>query len=331
MKMTSDSSPRMLLDTNVWRYLVDAGQIGALRALVKSGRARVIVAPAVVYEMLRTRDPDLRRRLVRAATLGAWERLMSEAFDESAAIVDVMREHRPEWVRAEPDMASYLKLRADWRGNFGFWRRARRDPASEARFIGVLDNGDQAGAAAEARQSRSDFKSYQFHSVNLTGWTARPPGPLPGWEGTDLAPWRIQSRDVWWHALARHPEHAYIDWTAPFLDLATIRRSGTSWTHLWFHEVETPRVPREWVRWAVRLLQSMRKVTPGTPGDNQISTYLLDADVFATADRAFVDIAAMVREAGEFATAKPFLVTSTNDPILDLDAILTTHAADARP
>jgi hypothetical protein len=320
--MPIDGPPRLLLDTNVWRYIVDADQVRSLRAVVKEGRARLIVAPAVVYEMLRTRDPALRRKLVRAATLGTWDRLMTEAFEESQAILAVVRRHRPEWLNSDPDLASFFRLRADWTGNFGFWRRARKDPASEARMIAMLEGDVFDRASVEARQNRSDFKALQFHDMKLTGWTARLPHPVPGWDGSDIDSWRIQARDVWWHGLVGQRQRAYVEWTEPFLDLAAIRRSAASWTHLWFHEVETTEVPREWLRWAVRLLQSTRTVTAGTPGDNQISSYLLDADGFLTADRAFADIVARVHDAGVFATARPHLVTTPDDPITALNSVL---------
>ena len=55
------------------------------------------------------------------------------------------------------------------------------------------------------------------------------------------------------------------------------------------------RVPREWLRWAMREVQALRKVTPGTPVDNQICTYLVDYDIFLTSDRAFVDCIEVIR------------------------------------
>jgi len=191
-----------LLDTNVWRYLVDAEQVDRLMAAVKQRRARVVVAPAVVYELLRTRDAVLRRRLIRAVTLGTWDRLMTEAFEESQAIVAVIRRRRPGWLKPEPDLAAFYRLRADWKGNFGFWRRARRSPSLEGRFIRELEGDVFSRASAEARQSRADFEAFQFHAMKLTGWSARPRYPMPGWNGTDVEPWRFQTCDVWWAGLA---------------------------------------------------------------------------------------------------------------------------------
>jgi hypothetical protein len=54
-------------------------------------------------------------------------------------------------------------------------------------------------------------------------------------------------------------------------------------------------MPRFWLRWAFGFYQSFYKVTSGTPGDAQLATYLLEADVVVSADKNFVRIADAVR------------------------------------
>jgi rRNA-processing protein FCF1 len=88
VRRSSDAMVRVLIDTNVWRYVVDADQVEALRKLGKARDIRVLVAPAVVYEMLRTGDAALRTRLVKAVTLGVWERLMTEAYEVGLTRLD---------------------------------------------------------------------------------------------------------------------------------------------------------------------------------------------------------------------------------------------------
>jgi hypothetical protein len=60
-------------------------------------------------------------------------------------------------------------------------------------------------------------------------------------------------------------------------------------------ETDASRMPRSWLRWAVRTLQATRKTTPGTPVDNQIGSYLADADLFVTGDRAFESLVRRIR------------------------------------
>lgn len=42
-------------------------------------------------------------------------------------------------------------------------------------------------------------------------------------------------------------------------------------------------------------MQMFMKVTPGTPGDAQLSTYLLEADYVVSADRNFIRMIDMLR------------------------------------
>ena len=70
---------RVLLDTNVWQYLVAQDAINDLRRTTRARGWGVVVAPAVVYELLRHRDPIARGALVEAVTRGPWLREMPEA------------------------------------------------------------------------------------------------------------------------------------------------------------------------------------------------------------------------------------------------------------
>jgi hypothetical protein len=44
------------------------------------------------------------------------------------------------------------------------------------------------------------------------------------------------------------------------------------------------------MRWAHSFAQRFRKVTPGAPGDTQLSTYFVETDVLITADKARLEI-----------------------------------------
>lgn len=77
-------------------------------------------------------------------------------------------------------------------------------------------------------------------------------------------------------------------------------------------------MPRHWLRWAVNLIQSNAKVTPGNPADEQHSTHLLDCDMFLTADARYVKVLQQVREDAPFPFAEPRLVSGDRSaPIID--------------
>jgi hypothetical protein len=285
---------RILLDTNVWRELVDRNDVERLRRAARDNQFSILIAPGVVYEMLRTPDRDVRRRQVRAVTLQAWTRLMTEVFMECQDLRDLLATRRPQWLVARPDLAAFHRLRADWAAG-GFWRRARRYPDREAGIIAMLEGDRFDRARREAHETRALMGHLQFDSIQLDGWTSRLPFGEPGWDGTDVDAWRVRGAAQWWDQLIAQPSAAHLDWLTPFLDRRAIAGARGSWNHLWYHELDRAEVPREWLRWAVGWLQGVCKVTPGTPGDNQISVYSYEADVLLTGDRAFADIINRVR------------------------------------
>jgi predicted nucleic acid-binding protein len=293
---------RVLLDTNVWQYLVERDAINELRVATRARGWQVVVAPSVVYELLRHRDPVSRGGLVEAVTRGAWLRLMPEAYSECQDIVNTIRRHRPDWLLATPDLAAYHRQRADWVGRGGFWGRARRDPAWKSAILETLEADVFDRARADAERRRSEFAHIPFDKLTLTGWTVRGP------RGATTEPWRIETADVWWTALSGRAQRAYLDWCEPFLDLRKVCQSRGDWDKLWFEAAEMTEVPREWLRWATRWLQGTRRVTAGTPGDNQLAAYLTEADVLVTGDKAFVDIVDRVRTDAPFMVARPIRV-----------------------
>jgi hypothetical protein len=118
---------------------------------------------------------------------------------------------------------------------------------------------------------------------------------MPGWDGADVDAWRLDSVQKRWPSLALGRQEPALDWLGPFVDLRRVDTDRRSWNHLWLHEVDVNELPREWIRWAVSFLPGVRKVSPGTPGDNQLSVYCYDADLFVSADKAFAEIINRVR------------------------------------
>jgi hypothetical protein len=139
---TPSGRKRALLDTNIWRYVVDNGAQGRLLGLARDGSYDVQIAPGVIYETLRLKDTSLRATLVRLMTNARFHRLMPEAYSESMEILREIARIRPEWLRDAPDLRFFNRLKKDWtRRTGGFWVRCERSPQSEARFIGQLEGG----------------------------------------------------------------------------------------------------------------------------------------------------------------------------------------------
>jgi hypothetical protein len=179
-----------------------------------------------------------------------------------------------------------------------------------------------ARARDEAQQRRDDMdKKAHFDSIPLQ-WVGKPRGRLPGWAGGQVEVWRLMSSGLWWSSLVEAPRAAYLDWLAPFLNLGDVANDEASFNSLWLYEVDVKEVPREWLRWAVMLLQSVREVTPGTPGDNQIATYAYDCDLLLTGDKAMVAILDRVRPHAPKPVAQARRLRPDIDPVDQVETIL---------
>lgn len=289
------NTQRVLLDTNVWNYIVEVDGVEQLRKIAKADGVAIIACPAVVYESLRVRDPDVRRRRGKALSREDWTRVMPEAYSEAEDVRGQVQKLRPEWLVGAPDLRVWHRLRADWKS--GFWWRVRREPGVLAAQIAALSDDALRRAREETKAARKqgDSLGHTVHSFKWNRATSTFAALTPGWDGNEFEAWRGQSVAHWWHALVEEGSQTALEWLGPWLDLSIIRADPASWTQFWTREVESASVPREWIRWAMAETQATRATSRGTPGDNQLATYLVEVDYLVTTDKVFADLAQAMR------------------------------------
>jgi len=317
---------RILLDTNIWRYIVDHGALGAVQQAARRSRHKIIIAPAVVYEALRTGNPRLRDSMVAAMTLPLWKRLMPEAFSEAEEIKAEVERLQPAWLRRPKDQVMYRRLRHDWaRSRGGFWDRVRHDTTRE--FQRIDDSRMLQVARTSARKAREAALSMPAHwrDAALGAMLASPVDPTPGWDGSPVELWRVEAHSYFEQALTM-PQHPYIDWLEGEVNLPMMMLQKQERTRFWFHDVDPMRMPRHWLRSAFEFQQQFHKITDGTPGDCQLGTYLVDVDVMLSADKNFVRFAERCRLEAPFFVGSSVVVPG--DPSA-IEALLTELAKPA--
>jgi hypothetical protein len=286
-----------MLDSNVWRYLVDEGApLTDLKRRAREVSVQIVACPAVAYEALRTHDQRLRDTLLRAITQESWSRLMPEAYREAAEVYTIVDQYRPEWIRHNGDLSYWYKLQADWSGG-NWWRRARRSPSHEASAITTL-GGD------ELQRARSETKSLRgwAHEQRLKVSGFQPndvmgdfPAGTPGWRGEKVEGWRAEAEQRWWDVLRAPPHSTPRDWIDPWVDGRLILDSRASWIEMWLYDVSEEDAPLNWLRASIGYAQMLQSVGSGTPVDNQIATYLPFVDHFVTGDNRFLSAVDLVR------------------------------------
>ncbi|MBM0232484.1 hypothetical protein AB0B39_27635 [Micromonospora sp. NPDC049114] len=326
---------RVLLDTNIWSSLGDEGTSRPFRDFMQSRGLEVLVTPSTLVEVMDLPVPAPRQRIIEALITGSRRRLPTEAMSESAEVVAEIRRARPAWLRAMPDTATVASLNTFWTRTI--WRQARE--TSERLHLWQQAQPPIAPhIVRQQRRQRHDVLETRFSFRPLTAIKARLAPETPdhyraGWiEGDEVDAWRAELRDLYWHQLVVVPGRAVVtrqdttfaDWVGAYVDLRRLGSSRADFTRFWLYDASAEAVPRNWIRWAVRHIQTTQKISGGNPADEQHSSYLVDADIFLSADSRYVSTLKIVRDDAPFAMAEPRLVSGDRCvPILDrLAAVL---------
>jgi hypothetical protein len=319
---------RIILDTNLWSSIGDEMVAPSFDSLMKSRSLQVTVPPSILVEVLQLPRSEARERIIRALARGQRVRLPTEAQSMSDEIVAEIRRTRPAWMRRMPDTARVWFLNNFWTKRI--WGAALEDsgPMHEYETSRAHLNDELVDTQ---RIQRRDFIASNFTVLPLTALTVTPnpdipSSHLPGWQGEPAEAWRVFCCVLFWHQLAviggrailTKEDATFADWVGAYVDLSKLRSDPADFTQFWLYEVILDSIPRNWLRWAVNLVQLEVKVTHGNPADAQHSTYLVDADLFLTADARYVSVLEMVRKSSPFKFARPCLVGGDrNIPVLD--------------
>ena len=279
-----------LIDTNVWSSVADANLGSDLAKVARRKHIKILAAPSVLYELLRTPNERVRKQFVDVITLPCWKRLMPETFSETKEILAEIRRLRPGWLRKTPNRGDYMRLIHDWKSrNGGMWQRARDTPSREAGFIDQLGGDNLQTARDEAQRIRKEVKEMGIKKPPpLDKVYSTPQVPFLGWKGDAVAAWRGHAFLSVTPAL-NDPAHPYTSWLDADVDVRAMLSDSAGWVSFWFYDVGLHAVPRCWLRWAFDYLQAFRKVTDGTPCDTQLATYLPEADIVLSSDGGFID------------------------------------------
>ena len=99
---------KVLLDTNIWRYLIDSGRQSLLNSEARRGGFQITICPAIVNETLRISDASLRMKIVELQTRRCWHRLMPDSYLQLATLKAEMLRAHPDWMLSNPDELTSL-------------------------------------------------------------------------------------------------------------------------------------------------------------------------------------------------------------------------------
>lgn len=314
---------RIVLDTNLWSSL-DDGSLPRLEMLLVELDLQVQVLPSTLLEIVEIPHEDVRKRLVAGLAKGSRRtRVRTEADLFAEEVVALIRRTRPEWLLRMPNHARVGSLRNFWLKKV--WRQALEDSTTMHEF----QRGQspmRKRVVQQQKHSRNELQCTKFDLGDLTRLSGQHEefgpgkaslrGILPGWDGSRRDMWRLNLAHLAWHELGvvgpragiTREDRTMTDWIEPWIDLGKLRSNPESFVHMWLEEAHIADVPRNWLNWAVGMVQPTSKVGSGNPADAQHSSYLIDCDLFLTADSRFVDILERVRVDAPFSFAETVLV-----------------------
>jgi len=325
---------RVILDTNLWSSIRDKETERAFDALMDSRGLRIVVPPSTLMEVVRIPVAEARQQVIHALATGKRHRLPTEAESESMEVVSEIKRTRVQWMRIIPHTGRAWSLNNFWTNKV--WREALHDSQRmhdyEMRQTPVRDY-----LIDTQKQDRNSFLQSDFKIGPLTGLMVKADQDTPetyfgGWSGEPVEFWRILLRDLYWYQLGvvvgraavTHEDTTTADWVGAYVDLSLLRNDRTDFTRFWVEDVNVANIPRNWLRCAVRVAQSYYKITSGNPADEQHSAYLVDCDLFLSADSRYISTLNFVRDSAPFSFAEPRLVSGDRDiPIIDrLEAVI---------
>lgn len=319
---------RVILDTNLWSSIGDEGAARAFDNMMKSRSAQIVVPPSILVEVLGLPAAEPRARIIHALATGPRQRLSTEAKSECLEFVAEVKRFRPRWMRMIPLTGKIWALDNFWTNKI--WREALSDPQAHHEFQ-LRRRAERDLLVRSQRKQRQGILEGNVQLRPLTALTATPDPEtqgmrLDGWSGEPVEAWRPACCILFWYQLSviggraalSGEDTTLLDWVTPYVDLGMLRSDLADFTRLWLYDIELSAVPRNWLRWAINMMQSDFKVTGGNPADEQHATYLLDCDLFLSADARFISVLQAVLEDAPFSFGEPRLVSGDRSvPVLE--------------
>jgi hypothetical protein len=325
---------KILLDTNVWRYIHDANIAADIFSAIRNSRKEILVAPSVLFETARMKDIAVRNGILRLMTDARLKRLMPEAFSVCNELHKEMNRLHPEWTLAKCDMPIYMRNRHDWkRKKGGVWDRFRLTTNAAVDNLMQMEGSSHHEVINEIESVRNQLKgqAVSINSLDIEKFTTRiiSDDIHPDYFNKDYPDWRIKAFSHTTLSLLRNGRHPYKDWLKERLSPQVVSFQCAPWIAFFLEEMKLENVPRLWVAGAYEVLQPYQKITSGTACDTQLSHYLIDADIFITADKRLFELSMKIKASSKIQLPIPILIHAGGKGMDALLQLLTKTPSSA--
>jgi len=327
---TGSRPKQVILDTMLWNYLADDRTGSKVITSAHRNGWHFVLPPSILLEALRTSGSTVQAARVELMFESGGRRLASEAELCVDEVVNAVRRLRPLWFRHPIDMATINQNHRKW--TYEVWKLAQDDSDAIHLWQDSLDSSVEQSYVAAQQQNRAamiengfNFRApYDTVTISMAG---SHPSYFGGtWNGADVDMWRFDVGQRYWEYLTGRPGNdadTVRQFLESYLDVRKATADPNDFRRFWFDELRPNDVKRDWLRAAVDYAQIGFQVKESNARDQQHCSYLLDADLFLSADKRFVEVLKTVRGYAPFSFAEPRLVALSgvagrrNESILD--------------
>jgi hypothetical protein len=321
---------RIIFDTMLWNYIGDDGSIDRLLEAVDPVNWTFVHPPSILLEVLRSSDDRSREARVAAMITSGGERLTSEAELCVNELVNAIWRHRPRWFNKRVDMQTVNHYHKLWSEKI--WLDAINNSREIHEWQNQLDPSIEDGRIKSQRLNKRFMERDNFNLEYSQVARSAPPYVRQffggTWDGTRVEAWRFDVGMLYWDIMIGRPGRdadTMRDWLESYIDARTATADSDEFRRLWFDNLNVSDVRRDWLRFAVIHTQTRFKIQDSNARDDQHCAYLVDADLFLSADRRLVNVLQKVRDQAPFVFAEPRLVKPTESSTR-VDAIIAALA-----
>lgn len=316
-------------DTNVYGMIASLNEAREMRAYCKANNLRVLTSAFNLLELARIpsvtqRDAE-ERVLLQVATTFEPEPM---AYRHAMEVLYELRRIRPDWVRPFARKAQIRKFLKSHKTSWNkFCRRIPANRLAESTYHRDAESGAQASLLSQkfSRSTRLEANNLQLISFDSAGLRVTVPLDL---QDADQA-WRTECLHSWHNAivLRSRASRDYHDYLGPHLKPTAFQEEAET-LDFWLRNVDGARVPLNRLVGLTHHFQLAQRITHGNAVDSLHACYLLDVDLFVTADKPFAtaltSAAALVPESGQVVCVN----RGASSSVSELARVITSKTLD---
>jgi hypothetical protein len=328
----------VLLDTNIWRYLLDNQRSAELKRIQTklSDRIHISVSPTTAFEIAKLQDNRMKQNLLALVANPCWKKHMNDSYLNSEQLFNAISRHKPELVKsggAKPHYNALLRLHKNRRK--GWWRnildksnadRVQLETLGSYTTVGVpasIKPGSFDEAASKRIFEGKKLKEFiKDNKLSPSYGDARTKAFLSTSNSrleVEAEHWRVHG--LIWH-VSWDSQPAFKEWLDERLHLDLMNANNTDYVQFWLNEVNSEEVPAHWLWSFMDYMTQLRKQSSGTYWDLSMAMYCCDADYVISADKVFCDLVGEAGSIANFPVARAVKVRGGEEGIVDLLRII---------